>query len=95
MPSWAYQVATVEEHHNAVIINAHNAEVIILFLTMTLRFTDICAGCNLQQHAASHLHDFGSDLKMYPVRATQWQSAGRSISKYAGASIKLCKDVLA
>ena len=60
--SWAYQVATAEEHDDSVIVNAHDAEVLILFLTMALRLNDICAGCNLQQHAASSLHDLGLGL---------------------------------
>ena len=49
MASWAYQVAAVEEHDDSVIVNAHNTEVLILFL----RFNDTCAGCNLQQHVVS------------------------------------------
>ena len=60
MASWAYQVATVEEHDDPVVVNAHNTEVLILFL----RFNGICSGCNLQQHAASYSNDLGSDLKM-------------------------------
>ena len=83
MASGTYQVATVEEHDDVIIVNAHDAEVLILFLTMTRRITDICVGCSLQQHVASHLHDFGTDLKIYPGRAPQWQSAGKSTGKYA------------
>ena len=88
-------MATAEEHDDAIIVNAHDAEVLVLFLTMTLRFTNICAGCNLQQHVASHLHDLGSRPEGVPCEGTYGQSAGRSISKYAGAPAALLKDGLA
>ena len=67
--SWAHQVATAEEHDDPVVVNAHNTEVLILFL----RLKNICAGCNLQQHAASYSNDLGPDLTMCTrtyVRAT-------------------------
>ena len=86
MASWAYQVATVEEHDDAVIVDAHDAEVLILLRTIILRFADICAGCNLQQHNVSPLHALMSDLKLCTrahVRPTSWQCAAGSISKRA------------
>ena len=41
--SWAHQVATAEEHDDPVIVNAHDAEVLILFL----RLKNICAGLGM------------------------------------------------
>ena len=72
---WAYQVAAVEEHDDSIIVNADRSEVLILFLTATLRWPGICAACNLHQHDVSCLHDLVSDLRMCTrthVRATSW-----------------------
>ena len=66
MAQWAYQVAAMKKHHDSLIVNAHGAEVLILFRTAVLGFHIVCVSCNLQQHVASYLHDLGSDLKMYP-----------------------------
>ena len=65
--SAAYQVTTIEEHDDPIIINAHNAEVLILVLTITLRFMGACAGCRLQQHVDVHLYDMMSGLKCAPA----------------------------
>ena len=49
MIPWAYQVTTIEKHDDSIIVNARDAQVLILILTITLRFKDPHAGCHLQQ----------------------------------------------
>ena len=86
-------MAAVKEHCDAIIVNAHDTDVIILFLTTILRFPGICAGCNLHQHDAFCLHDLVSDLRLCMrthVRATSWQSAVRNISKRAVLPARAC-----
>ena len=96
--AWAHQVTAVEEHDDSIIVDADRAEVLILFLTATLRWTGICAGRNLHQHDVPYLHNLVSVLRMCTrthVRATSWQSAARSNSERAVVHTALCKDVLA
>ena len=90
LASWAYQVATVEEHHDPVIVNAHDAEMLILILTMRLHV--LCAGCNLQRQIDSSLHDLMSGLMCTrtPVRPSRWQSAAWSISERTMSAAYSC-----
>ena len=71
MAPWAYQVAAMKKHDDSLVVNAHGAEVLIVFQTAVLGFHIVCASCNLQQHVASYLHDLESDLKMYPSEGDQ------------------------
>ena len=85
MASWAHQVTTIEEHGNPIAVHAHDAQVLVLFLTVVLRFTEICAGCSLRQHVAFCLHNLVSQSRMHlrtSLRATSWQSAVRKFSKH-------------
>ena len=71
MAPWAYQVAAMKKHYDSLIVNAHGAEVLIVFRTAVLGVHIVCASCNLQQHVASYLHDLESDLKVYPLEGDQ------------------------
>ena len=71
MAPWAYQMAAMKKHDDSLVVNAHGARVLIVFRTAVPGFHTVCAGCNLQQHVASYLHDLGSDSKMYPSEGDQ------------------------
>ena len=47
MAPWAYQVAAMKKHDDSLVVNAHGAEVLIVFQTAVLGFHIVCASCNL------------------------------------------------
>ena len=99
MAPWAYQVAAMKKHHDPLIVNAHGAEVLILFQTAVPGLHIVCASCNLQQHVAPYLHNLRSGLKMYPSEGDQlavsYQIALGSLQRPARThSPEICIDTL-